>query len=58
MEIISVPVPTGPLVTAPVLLTPMISVPAFRLKPLVKVFAPLRTSAPAPVLLIAPPASG
>ena len=55
---VNVPVPTGPLVTAgsvPVVLTPKMRLPASRLKPLVKVLAPLRARAPLPVLEITPP---
>ena len=48
----SVPVPTGPEVTGPpVLPAPNIRPPWFRLKPVVKVLAPLRARTPAPLLL-------
>ena len=57
-ETVSVPVPSGPLVTigaVPVLAAPIISDPAVRLRPLVKVLSALvRASVPTPALMSGP----
>ena len=59
LAIAKVPVPIAPLVSAPgepVVFLPKMSVPSFKLNPLVNVLAPVSAKEPFPDLEMAPPA--